>query len=93
MCWSVGSGDARCVGSEKGLILFAKLKKLWLTCAGGLQEDGLLKANTLECSRGFKSHHSKVGQLIADGSHLEGVFDPKCISDNRKINIINETLY
>ena len=53
------------MGNEKGLILFAKLRKLWLTHAKSLQENRLLKNNTLECNKNFKSHHFKVGQLVA----------------------------
>ena len=36
------------MGNEKGLILFAKLRKLWLTHAKNLQENRLLKTDTLE---------------------------------------------
>ena len=60
-----GSGDIRYMGNDKGLILFAKLCKLWLTHAKSLQENRLLKTNTLECNKHFKSHDFKVGQLIA----------------------------
>ena len=37
------SGDTRYMGNEKGLILFAELRKLWLTHAKNLQEHRLLK--------------------------------------------------
>ena len=49
---------------EKGLILFAKLRKLWSTHAKNLQENQLVKTNMLEYNKNFKSHHFKVGQLI-----------------------------
>ena len=60
-----GLGDTRYVGNEKGLILFTKLKKLWLTYAKSLQENRLLKTNTLEHNKNFKSHQFKVNQLVA----------------------------
>ena len=85
-----GSGDTRYMGNEKGLILFAKLRKLWLTHAKSLQENRLLKAITLEHNESFKSHHFKVGQLVAVKNHLKSTFDPKFISDYRILNIINE---
>ena len=37
------SCDTRYMGNEKGVILFAKLRKLWLTHAKNLQENRLLK--------------------------------------------------
>ena len=46
----LGSGDTRYMGNEKGLILFAELRKLWLTHAKSLQENRLLKTITLECN-------------------------------------------
>ena len=42
------SGDTRYMGNEKGLILFAELRKLWLTHAKSLQENRLLKTDMLE---------------------------------------------
>ena len=36
------------MGNEKGLILFEKLRKLWLTHAKSLQENSLLKTDMLE---------------------------------------------
>ena len=51
--------------NEKGLSLFTKLRKLWLTHTKNLQKHRLLKATTLECNKNFKSHNFKVGQLIA----------------------------
>ena len=78
------------MGNEKGLILFAKLRKLWLTHAKSLQENRLLKTNTLEGNKNFKSHHFKVGQLVAVKNHLKSTFDSKFISDYRILNIINE---
>ena len=65
MCQTVGSGDIGYIGDDKGLILFAKLHKLWLTHAKSLQENRLLKTNTLECNKHFMSQAFKVGQLIA----------------------------
>ena len=59
------SGDTRYMGDEKGLIFFAKLRKLWLTNAKNLQEHRLLNTATLECNKNIKSHNFKVGQLIA----------------------------
>ena len=58
------SDDTRYIGNEKGLILFVELKKLWSTHAKSLQDNRLLKTNTLEHNKTFKSHHFKVGQLI-----------------------------
>ena len=84
------SGDTRYMGDEKGLILFAKLRKLWLTHAKNLQEYRLLKTNTLECNKNFKSHNFKVGQLIAVKNHLKSMFNPKFVSYYRKLNIINK---
>ena len=54
-----GSGDSRYMGNEKGLILFAKLRKLWLTHAKSLQENRLLKTNTLECNKTLSLTTSK----------------------------------
>ena len=68
-----GSGDIRYVSDDKGLILFAKLCKLWLTYAKSLQENRLLKTNTLEHNKNFKSHHFKVGQLVAVKNHLKSM--------------------
>ena len=47
----LGSGDTRYMGDEKGLILFAKLRKLRLTHGKSLQENILLKTDTLECNK------------------------------------------
>ena len=66
-----GSGDIRYMGDDKGLILFAKLCKLWLTHAKSLQENRLLKTDTLEHNKNFKSHKFRVGQLIAVKNHLK----------------------
>ena len=76
-----GSGDTRYMGNEKGLILFAELRKLCLTHAKCLQENRLLKTHTLECNKNFKSHHFKVGQLVAVKNHLKSTFDTKFISE------------
>ena len=78
------------MGDEKGLILFAELRKLWSTHTKNLQENRLLKTDTLECNKNFKSHHFKVGQLIAVKNHLKGTFNPKFISDYQVLDIINE---
>ena len=66
-----GSGDIRYMGEDKGLILLAKLRKLWLTHAKSLQENGLLETDALEHNKHFKSHEFKVGQLIAVKNHLK----------------------
>ena len=84
------SGDTRYMSNKKGLILFARLRKLWLTHAKSLQENRLLKTDILECNKNFKSHHFKVGQLVAVKNHLKSMFDTKFISDYRILNIINE---
>ena len=49
-----GPGDIRYIGDDKGLILFAKLCKLWLTHAKSLQENRLLKTDALECNKHYK---------------------------------------
>ena len=64
------SGDTRYKGDGKGLILFTKLRKLWFTHTKSLQENRLLKTNTLECNKNFKSHYFKVGQLVSVKNHL-----------------------
>ena len=84
------SGDTTYIGNEKGLILFAELRKLWLTYAKNLQEHRFLKSDMLEHNKDFKSHNFKVGQLIAVKNHLKSMFDPKFISDCRILDIINE---
>ena len=76
------------MGDEKGLILFTELRS---THAKNVQENRLLKTNTLECNKNFKSHHFKVGQLIAVKNHLKGMLDPKFISDYRILDIIYES--
>ena len=78
------------MGNEKGLILFAELSKLLSTHVKNLQENRLLKTNTLECNKNFKSHHFKIGQFIAVKNHLKGTFDPKFVSDYQVLDIINE---
>ena len=84
------SGDTRYMGDEKGLILYIELRKLWSTRAKNLQENRLLKTDTLECDKNFKSHHFKVSHLIAVKNHLKGTFNPKFISDYQVLDIINE---
>ena len=66
-----GSGDIRNMGDDKGLILFAKLCKLWLTKAKSLQENRLLKTDALEHNKRFKLHKFKVGQLVTVKNHLK----------------------
>ena len=83
-------GNTRYMGYKTGLILFVKVRKLWLTHAKSLQENRLLKTDRLECNKNFKSHHFKVGQLLAVKNHLKSMFDPKFISDYRILNIIKE---
>ena len=78
-----GLGDIRYLGNDKGLILFTELCKLWLAHAKNLQEKRLLKTNTLEHSKHFKSHHFKVGQLVAVKNHFKSTFDTKFVSDYR----------
>ena len=53
------------MGEDKGLILFAKLCKLWLSQAKNLQENRLLKTKALEHNKHFKLHEFKVGLLVA----------------------------
>ena len=67
----LGSGNIRYMGNDKGLILFAKLHKLWLSHAKSLQENRLLKTEALEHNKHFKSHEFKVGQLVAIKNHLK----------------------
>ena len=64
------------MGNEKGLILFAELRKLWHSHAKNLQENRLLKMDTLQCNKNFKLHDFKVGQLIAVKNHLKGTLTP-----------------
>ena len=82
--------DTRYMGNKEGLILFAELRKMWHSHAKNLQENRLLKMDTLEHNKNFKSHDFKVGQLIAMKNHLKGTFDTKFISDYRILNIINK---
>ena len=39
--------------------------------AKNLQEHRLLKTDTLECNKNFKSHNFKVGQLVAVKNYLK----------------------
>ena len=64
MHWLIGLSKTKYMGNEKGLILFAELKKLWHSHAKNLQENRLLKTDTLEHNKNFKLHDFKVGQLI-----------------------------
>ena len=47
----IGSSDTRYMGNKKGLIFFAELRKLWHSHAKNLQENMLLKTDTLECNK------------------------------------------
>ena len=78
------------MGNDKGMILFAELRKLWHSHAKNLQENRLKKMDTLEHNKNFKSHDFKVGQLIAVKNDLKGTFYTKFISDYRILNIINK---
>ena len=89
MC-KITSGNIKYLGDDKGLILFAKLHKLWLTHAKSLQENRLLKTETVERNKNFKSHNFKVGKLIAVKNHLRNTFETKYISEYRILKIINE---
>ena len=86
----LGSGNIRYMGNDKGLILFAKLCKFWLSYAKSLQENRLLKTEALEHNKHFKLHKFKVGQLVAVKNHLRNMFDTRFISDYRIVKIINE---
>ena len=86
----LGSGNIRYLGDDKGLILFAELHKLWLTYAKSLQENRLLKTETVKRNKSFKSHNFKVGQLIAVKNHLRNKFKTKFVSDYRILKIVNE---
>ena len=85
-----GSDNIRYMVDDKGLILFTKLHKLWLSHAKSLQENRLLKTEALECYKHFKSHEFKVGQLVAVKNHLRNMFDTRFVSDYRIVKIINE---
>ena len=86
----LGSGNIRYMGDDKGLILFAELCNLWLSHAKSLQENRLLKTETLEQNKHFTSHEFKVGQLIAVTNHLRNMIDTRFISGYRILKIINE---
>ena len=47
------------MGYDKGVILFAKLCKLWLSHAKSLQENRLLKTDALEHSKSLSHTNSK----------------------------------
>ena len=89
----LGSGNIRYMGNDKGLILFAKLHKLWLSHAKSLQENRLLKTEALQHNKHFKSHEFKVGQLVAGKNHLRNMFDTRFISDYKIAKIINECTF
>ena len=86
----LGSGNIMYMGNDKGLILFAELCKLWLSHTKSLQENRLLKTETLEQNKHFKSHNFKVGQLIAVNNHLRNTFKTRFVSDYRILKVINE---
>ena len=86
----LGSGNIRYMGDDKGLILFAELHILWLSHTKSLQENRLLKTETVERNKHFKSHDFKLGQLIAVKNHLRNTFETRFISDYRILKIINE---
>ena len=58
--------------------------------AKSLQENRLLKTETVERNKNFKSHNFKVGQLIAVKNHLRNTFETKFVSDYRILKIVNE---
>ena len=80
----LGSGNIRYMDDDKGL------HKLWLSHAKSLQENRLLKTETVEQNKHFKSHNFKVGQLIAVKNHLRNTFETRFISDYRILKIIND---
>ena len=84
------SGNIRYLHDDKGLILFTELRKLWLAHAKNLQENRLLKTETPERNKNFKSPNFKVGQLIAVKNHLRNTFETKFMSDYRILKIVNE---
>ena len=86
----LGSGNIRYLGEDKGLILFAKLHKLWSAHAKSLQENRLLKTEAVKRNKNFKSHNFKVGQLIAVKNHLRKTFETKFVLDYRILKIVNE---
>ena len=86
----LGSGNIINLGDDKGLILFAELCKLWLAHAKSLLENRLLKTETVERNKNFKSHNFKVGQLIAVKNHLRNTFEIKFVSDYGILKIVNE---
>ena len=59
------------MGDDKGLILFAELCKLWLSHAKSLQENRLLKIETVKQNKSFKSHNFKVGSINSSEKSLE----------------------
>ena len=86
----LGSGNTRYLGDNKGLILFAELHKLWLSHAKSLQENRLLKTETVKRNKNFKSQNFKVGQLIAVKNHLSNTFETIFVSDYRILKIVHE---
>ena len=86
----LGSGNIRYMSNDKGLILFTELCELWLSHTKSLQENRLLKTETVERNKNFKSHNFKVGQLIAVKNHLRNTIETRFISDYRILKIINE---
>ena len=86
----LGPGNIRYLGDDQGLILFAKLCKLWSAHVKSLQENRLLKAEKVKKIKHFKAHNFKVGQLIAVKNHLRSMLEPKFVSDYRIFKIFNE---
>ena len=86
----LGPGSIRYLGDDKGLILFAKLCKLWSAHTKSLQENRLLKIEKVKKNKHFKPHDFKVGQLISIKNHLRNTFESKFVSDYRALKIVNE---
>ena len=84
----LGSGNIRYFGDNIGLILFAKLCKLWLTHTKSLQENLLLKTGTVERNKNFKSHSFKVGQLIEVKNHLRNTQSTITINSLLQLHLI-----
>ena len=86
----LGKGTIRYLGDDKGLILFAEIRKLWSAHAKALQESRQLKTDKVEKNKHYKAHNFKVGQLIAVRNHLRNAFEYRFISDYRVLDIVNE---
>ena len=86
----LGKSDIRCLGDDKGLILFAEIHKVWLAHAKALQESRQLKTDKVEKNKHFKAHDFKIGQLVAVKNHLRNTYESKFISDYRVLDIVND---